>query len=57
MEDRDHLARRFEENRTHLRSVAYCMLGSLHEADDAVQEVWLRLRRSDDRRSRTSAGG
>jgi RNA polymerase sigma factor (sigma-70 family) len=44
---RDELARRFEAHRTHLRSVAYRMLGSLTEADDAVQEAWLRLSRSD----------
>ena len=47
MNDRDYLARRFEENRTHLRSVAYRMLGSLSEVDDAVQEAWLRLSRAD----------
>jgi RNA polymerase sigma factor (sigma-70 family) len=41
------LAERFEENRTHLRAVAYRMLGSLSEADDAVLEAWLRLSRSD----------
>ncbi len=41
------LAERFEANRTHLRAVAYRMLGSLSEADDAVQESWLRLSRSD----------
>ncbi len=41
------LTERFEENRTHLQAVAYRMLGSLNEADDAVQEVWLRLNRSD----------
>jgi RNA polymerase sigma-70 factor (ECF subfamily) len=41
------LAERFEENRTRLRAVAYRMLGSLSEADDAVQEAWLRLSRSD----------
>jgi RNA polymerase sigma factor (sigma-70 family) len=41
------LAERFEENRTHLRAVAYRMLGSLSEADDAVQEAWLRLSRAD----------
>ena len=41
------LVERFEANRTHLQAVAYRMLGSLHEADDAVQEAWLRLNRSD----------
>jgi RNA polymerase sigma factor (sigma-70 family) len=43
----DWLAERFEEHRTHLRAVAYRMLGSINEADDAVQETWLRLSRSD----------
>ncbi|WP_112241934.1 RNA polymerase sigma factor SigJ [Kribbella monticola] len=43
----DQLAAQFEENRTQLRSVAYRMLGSLSEAEDAVQEAWLRLNRSD----------
>ena len=47
MEDRDWLAERFEEHRTHLRAVGYRMLGSLTEADDAVQEAWIRLSRSD----------
>jgi RNA polymerase sigma-70 factor (ECF subfamily) len=47
MEERDWLAERFEEHRGHLRAVAYKMLGSLSEADDAVQESWLRLSRSD----------
>ena len=37
----------FEEQRTQLRAVAYRLLGSVHEADDAVQETWLRLERSD----------
>src|SRR4051794_17770768 len=46
MDERDWLAARFEEHRTHLRAVAYRMLGSLSEADDAVQEAWLRLSRS-----------
>jgi len=43
----DGLARVFEEHRGHLRSVAYRMLGSFSEADDAVQETWLRLSRAD----------
>jgi RNA polymerase sigma factor (sigma-70 family) len=47
MDEREWLAERFEEHRTHLRAVAYRMLGSLSEADDAVQEAWLRLNRSD----------
>ena len=47
MDERDWLAERFEEHRTRLRAVAYRMLGSLSEADDAVQEAWLRLSRSD----------
>ena len=47
MQDRDWLAEQFEENRGHLRGVAYRMLGSLSEADDAVQEGWLRLSRAD----------
>src|SRR5512132_4159664 len=47
MDEHDFLAQQFEEHRTHLRAVAYKMLGSLSEADDAVQEGWLRLSRSD----------
>src|SRR3954447_20966428 len=43
----DELAEQFERNRPHLRSVAYRMLGSMSDADDAVQEAWLRLSRSD----------
>jgi RNA polymerase sigma factor (sigma-70 family) len=43
----DWLAQRFEEYRTHLRAVAYRMLGSISEAEDALQEAWLRLSRSD----------
>jgi RNA polymerase sigma factor (sigma-70 family) len=47
MDERDSLAERFEELRPRLRAVAYRMLGSVSEADDAVQEAWLRLSRSD----------
>ena len=47
MTDADLLAHRFEANRDHLRAVAYRMLGSMSEADDAVQEAWLRLSRAD----------
>jgi RNA polymerase sigma-70 factor (ECF subfamily) len=47
MDEHDWLAERFEEQRPRLRGVAYRMLGSLNEADDAVQEAWLRLSRSD----------
>ncbi|MFE3645196.1 RNA polymerase sigma factor SigJ [Streptomyces sp. NPDC059169] len=47
MDEKELLAERFEAQRTHLRSVAYRMLGSVAEADDAVQEAWLRLSRSD----------
>ena len=50
MHEHDWLAEQFESRRSHLRAVAYRMLGSLHEADDAVQEAWLRL-------SRSGAGG
>jgi RNA polymerase sigma factor (sigma-70 family) len=47
VQGQDWLAVRFEENRDRLRGVAYRMLGSVSEADDAVQEAWLRLSRSD----------
>jgi RNA polymerase sigma factor (sigma-70 family) len=47
MDDQEWLAQGFEANRAHLRAVAYRMLGSPSEADDAVQEAWLRLSRSD----------
>src|SRR2546430_14655535 len=47
MDEHEWLAEQFEANRTHLRAVAYRMLGDLSEADDAVQESWLHLSRSD----------
>ena len=47
MDEQGWLAERFEEHRSRLRAVAYRMLGSVSEADDAVQEAWLRLSRSD----------
>ena len=47
MDEQQSLTERFEENRPRLRGVAYRMLGSLSEADDAVQEAWLRLNRAD----------
>src|ERR687894_97652 len=47
MDERDWLAQRFQEHRPRLRAVAYRMLGSTSEADDAVQEAWIRLSRSD----------
>jgi RNA polymerase sigma-70 factor (ECF subfamily) len=47
VEDQGWLAERFEANRSHLRGVAYRMLGSVTEADDAVQEAWIRLSRTD----------
>jgi RNA polymerase sigma-70 factor (ECF subfamily) len=47
IDDQARLAQRFETHRPHLRGVAYRMLGSLSEADDAVQEAWIRLSRSD----------
>jgi RNA polymerase sigma factor (sigma-70 family) len=46
-DEHDWLAARFEEHRPHLRAVAYRMLGSLSEADDALQEAWLRVSRAD----------
>jgi RNA polymerase sigma-70 factor (ECF subfamily) len=47
MHDSDRLAERFEQHRPRLTAVAYRMLGSTSEGDDAVQEAWLRLSRSD----------
>lgn len=49
MDEQQWLAERFEEHRTRLRAVAYRMLGSLSEADDAVQDAWLRVSRADTR--------
>jgi RNA polymerase sigma factor (sigma-70 family) len=46
MDEREWLAQRFQEHRPHLRAVAYRILGSTSEADDAVQEAWIRLSRS-----------
>jgi RNA polymerase sigma-70 factor (ECF subfamily) len=57
MHERDRLAEQFEANRTRLRALAYHMLGSLSEADDAVQGAWLRLARSDAGPWRTRADG
>ncbi|MGN6868672.1 MAG: sigma-70 family RNA polymerase sigma factor [Solirubrobacteraceae bacterium] len=48
MDERDRLAESFEAHRGHLRAVAYRMLGSASDADDAVQEAWLRLSRTDE---------
>src|SRR5262245_66200235 len=56
MDEKNFLAERFEANRAHLRAVAYRMLGSLSEADDAVQEAWLRLSRSDSSSVRNLGG-
>ncbi len=47
MDQQEWLAQQFEEQRPHLRAVAYRMLGSLSEADDAVQDAWIRLSRAD----------
>ena len=47
MDQQEWLALQFEDHRPHLRAVAYRMLGSLSEADDAVQDAWLRLSRAD----------
>ena len=48
MNDRDYLAERFEEQRPQLRRIAYRRLGGVDDADDAVQEAWIRLSRTDD---------
>ena len=57
MDEEVRLAELFEEHRARLRAVAYRMLGSVAEADDAVQDSWLRLRAPTPARSTTSAGG
>lgn len=56
MEDYDWLARQFDDSRAHLRAVAYRMLGSASDAEDAVQESWLKLSRSDTREVANLAG-
>jgi RNA polymerase sigma factor (sigma-70 family) len=56
MDEHGWLAERFEENRGHLQGVAFRMLGSMSEADDAVQEAWLRLSRSDTSRVENLGG-
>ncbi|MEV0498863.1 sigma-70 family RNA polymerase sigma factor, partial [Streptomyces spectabilis] len=56
MDGRDLLAERFEEHRPHLKAVAYRMLGSLSEAEDAVQESWLKLSRADSEAVRNLGG-
>ncbi len=56
MDERDYLAEQFEAHRAHLRAVAYRMLGSVSEADDALQESWLRLSRSDPSRIENLGG-
>jgi RNA polymerase sigma factor (sigma-70 family) len=56
MNDRDWLAGQFEQQRPHLRTIAYRMLGSVTDSDDALQEAWLRLSRSDDQTVENLAG-
>jgi RNA polymerase sigma factor (sigma-70 family) len=56
VDERDVLAQRFDAERTRLRGVAYRMLGSFAEAEDAVQETWLRLARTDDAAIQNLAG-
>src|SRR6266542_5497028 len=57
MSDRDWLAEQFEEHRPHLQRVAYRMLGTLDDSEDAVQEAWLRLSRSDGSAIENLGGG
>ena len=47
MDEREWLTERFEQHRPHLRAVAYRMLGSVSETDDALQQAWLRIRKQD----------
>lgn len=56
MDEREWLAKRFEENRPYLRAVVYRVLGSAAEAEDAVQEAWLRFSRAGADQWRTWAG-
>jgi RNA polymerase sigma-70 factor (ECF subfamily) len=56
MDQQEWLARQFEEQRPHLRAVAYRMLGSVSEAEDAVQDAWLRLSRADTSEVRNLGG-
>jgi RNA polymerase sigma factor (sigma-70 family) len=56
MDENDWLIKRFDETRAHLRSVAHRMLGSASEADDALQEAWLKLSRADSREVNNVAG-
>jgi DNA-directed RNA polymerase specialized sigma24 family protein len=57
MDETEWLADRFEEHRPHLRAVAHRMLGSLSEADDAIQDTWLRVSRAGAGGLKTSAAG
>src|SRR5258706_15487916 len=57
MDEQQWLADRFEEQRAHLRSVAYRMLGSLAEAEDAVQDTWVRVSRSETSAVENLGGG
>ena len=57
MDEREWLTEHFQEQRPYLRGVAYRMLGSVSEADDALQEAWFRIREHDPRASRTCGLG
>ncbi len=56
MQEHDALAEQFETHRSNLRAVAYRMLGSASEADDAVQDAWLRASRADTSRIENMGG-